>query len=187
MIPGKSFERISGEPLIAVSTSPCSICALAAGLPGSGWSKIAPYGTAMPRLAANSAVIGLTATPIQAQRSLPFLFSCVTVALHKLCVALNSRRPPQQRPVAVGTRFASCPPHRTVQAAFPHTACMGLLLSRGHHTFFCRAVASFFCSTRAASILPSRPHITIAVARSEGQGRRFFSAAEGLVLDHREH
>ena len=55
----------------------------------------------------------------------------------------------------------------TVRAAFPHTACMGLLLSRGHHTVFCRAVASFFCSTRAASILPSRPHITIAVARSE--------------------
>src|SRR5262249_31725130 len=34
MIPAKSLERISGEPLIAVSTSPCSICALAAGLLG---------------------------------------------------------------------------------------------------------------------------------------------------------
>ena len=79
-------------------------------------------------------------------------------------------------------RFIARPPHRSVRAAFPHTACMGLLLSRGHHTVFCRAVASFFCSTRAASILPSRPHITIAVARSEGQGRRFFSAAEGLSL-----
>ena len=33
-------------------------------------------------------------------------------------------------------------------------------------------VASFFCSTRAASILLSRPHITIAVAHSDGQGRR---------------
>jgi hypothetical protein len=82
MIPAKSLERLSGEPLIAVSTSPCSICAFAAGLPGFGWRKIAPYGTAMPRLAANSAVIGLTATPIQPQRSLPFWFSCVTVALH---------------------------------------------------------------------------------------------------------
>jgi hypothetical protein len=51
-----------------------------------------------------------------------------------------------------------------------------------HHATFCRAVASFFCSTRAASILPSRPHITIAVARSDGQGRSFFSAAEGLSL-----
>ena len=59
---------------------------------------------------------------------------------------------------------------------------MGLSLSRVHHATFCRAVASFFCSTRAASILPSRPHITIAVARSDGQGRRFFSAAEGLSL-----
>jgi hypothetical protein len=30
--------------------------------------------------------------------------------------------------------------------------------------------------------LPSRPHIAVAVARSGGQGRRFFSAAEGLSL-----
>jgi hypothetical protein len=58
---------------------------------------------------------------------------------------------------------------------------MGLSLSRVSHIIF-RAVTSFFCSTRAASILPSRPHITIAVARSDGQGRRFFSAAEGLSL-----
>jgi hypothetical protein len=28
----------------------------------------------------------------------------------------------------------------------------------------------------------SRPYIIIAVARSDGQGRRFFSAAEGLSL-----
>ena len=30
----------------------------------------------------------------------------------------------------------------------------------------------FFCSTRAASVLPCRPHISITVARSGGQGRR---------------
>src|SRR6266403_6100654 len=48
--------------------------------------------------------------------------------------------------------------------------------------FLSRFVASFFCSTRAASILPSRPHIAVAVSRSGGQGRRFFSAAEGLSL-----
>ncbi|MGC2408690.1 MAG: hypothetical protein WA441_01400, partial [Methyloceanibacter sp.] len=40
----------------------------------------------------------------------------------------------------------------------------------------------FLGSTRAASILPSRPHISIAVARSGGQRRRFFSAAGGLSL-----
>jgi hypothetical protein len=62
------------------------------------------------------------------------------------------------------------------------TACMGLSLSRVHHAIFRRVVASFFCSTRAASILSSRPHIIIAVARSDGQGRRFCSAAEGLSL-----
>jgi hypothetical protein len=38
------------------------------------------------------------------------------------------------------------------------------------------------CSTRAASILPSRPHITVAVAHSDGHGRLFFSVAEGLSL-----
>ena len=48
--------------------------------------------------------------------------------------------------------------------------------------FLSRVVTPFFCSTRAASILPSRPHIAVAVARSGGQGRRFFSAAEGLSL-----
>jgi hypothetical protein len=50
------------------------------------------------------------------------------------------------------------------------------------NTIFSCLVWSFFCSTRAASILPPRPHIAVAVARSEGQGRRFFSAAEGLSL-----
>src|SRR6516164_2112441 len=52
----------------------------------------------------------------------------------------------------------------------------------GAHRFFAPLVCSFFCSTRAASILPPRPHIAVAVARSAGQGRRFFSAAEGLSL-----
>src|SRR6516165_9831309 len=52
----------------------------------------------------------------------------------------------------------------------------------GAHHFFAPLVCSFFCSTRAASILPPRPHIPVAVARSESQGRRFFSAAEGLSL-----
>jgi hypothetical protein len=34
--------------------------------------------------------------------------------------------------VAVGTEIAPRPPHRSVRAAFPHTACMGLSLSRYH-------------------------------------------------------
>src|SRR6267142_1760381 len=48
--------------------------------------------------------------------------------------------------------------------------------------FLSSFVIPFFCSTCAASILSSRPHICIAVARSGSQGRRFFSAAEGLSL-----
>ena len=59
---------------------------------------------------------------------------------------------------------------------------MGLSLSTVSRHFLFSFVIPFFCSTRAASILPSRPHISIAVARSGGQGRRFFSAAEGLSL-----
>jgi hypothetical protein len=56
-------------------------------------------------------------------------------------------------------------------------------LCQGHSRHFCSALSfPFFCSTRAASILPPRPHISIVVARSGGQGRRFFSAAEGLSL-----
>jgi hypothetical protein len=56
-------------------------------------------------------------------------------------------------------------------------------LCQGHHAIFCRALSfPFFCLARAASILPPRPHISIVVARSGGQGRRFFSAAEGLSL-----
>jgi hypothetical protein len=64
---------------------------------------------------------------------------------------------------------------------------MGLSLSSVRHVTLVVRCVSFFCSTRAASILPSRPHISIAVGRSGGQGRRFFSAAEGFVLDGREH
>src|ERR1019366_10778595 len=81
--------------------------------------------------------------------------------------------------IAVGTRVTSRPPHRSVRAQFGHTACMGLSLSTWRHAILVVLCIPFFCSTRAASILPSRPHISIAVARSGGQGRRFFSAAEG--------
>jgi hypothetical protein len=57
--------------------------------------------------------------------------------------------------------------------------------------FPCQGVSRHFCLplsfhsfVRPAppSILPPRPHISVAVARSGGQGRRFFSAAEGSSL-----
>ena len=53
-----------------------------------------------------------------------------------------------------------------------------------HHFSCCCLI---FCSTRGVGILPFRPHVTIAVALSECQRLRFFSAAKGLVLDAREH
>jgi hypothetical protein len=58
----------------------------------------------------------------------------------------------------------------------------GFLCQGSITPFLSSFVISFFCSTRAASILPSRLHISIAVARSGGQGRCFFSSAEGLSL-----
>src|SRR6266404_3257890 len=67
-------------------------------------------------------------------------------------------------------------------AAVKDGACMGFSLSRGCHANLVVLCIPFFCSTCAASILSSRPHICIAVAHSGGQGRRFFSAAEGLSL-----
>ncbi len=76
------------------------------------------------------------------------------------------------------------PAHRTGQADFPHPACMGLPLSTVYFILF-DLLFPFMLFDRAASILTSRAHISIAVARSDGQGRRFFSAAKGLVLDGR--
>jgi hypothetical protein len=58
----------------------------------------------------------------------------------------------------------------------------GFVCQGGINPFLSSFVIPFFCSTCAASILSSRPHICIAVARRGGQGRRFFSAAEGLSL-----
>src|SRR6516162_3545639 len=77
-------------------------------------------------------------------------------------------------PVAVGTRISSRAPR-----ADPYTQLSRIRLVWG---FLCQGCITAFL-TRAASILSSRPHIAVAVAHSDGQGRRFFSAAEGLVRD----
>src|SRR5260370_4181824 len=71
--------------------------------------------------------------------------------------------------IAVGTRVTSRPPHRSVRAQFGHTACMGLSLSRGRHANLVVLCIPFFCSTRAPSILPSRPQFSISVSRRGGQ------------------
>ena len=57
---------------------------------------------------------------------------------------------------AVGTRVTSRSPPRSVRAAFPHTACMGLSLSRGHHSYFCRPL-SFHSFVRPAPRAFFRP------------------------------
>ena len=64
----------------------------------------------------------------------------------------------------------------------PHPACMGLSLSSGITPFLSSLSFHSFVRPAPPSILPPRPHISIAGARSGGQRRRFFSAAEGLSL-----
>src|SRR6202048_3726020 len=81
----------------------------------------------------------------------------------------------------------SHPAHRTGQAAFPHPACMGLSLSRGRHANLVVLYIPFFCSTRAASPLPSRPHISIAVAARRRSRTALLQRRRRLVLDGREH
>ena len=80
---------------------------------------------------------------------------------------------------AVGTPITERPPHRTVRAAFPHTACMGVSLSRVHHAIFvvlCCFILLFD---------PRREHSSVPTAyycrrRAQRRSRR-------LVLDQREH
>src|SRR5207245_6169486 len=88
---------------------------------------------------------------------------------------------------AVGTRFSSRPPHRTVRAAFPHTACMGVSLSMVHHAIF--VVLS--CSLPLSH--PCREHSSIPTAhcrrrRAQRRSRTaLLQRRRRLVLDGREH
>src|SRR5439155_19048778 len=85
--------------------------------------------------------------------------------------------------VTVGTCVSSHAPRIEPYVRFSRIRLVWGFLCQGCITpFLTRVVTPFFCSTRAASILPSRPHIAAAAARSGGKGRRFFSAAEGLSL-----
>jgi len=79
-------------------------------------------------------------------------------------------------------RACKAQPAQIRTCGFPAYGLYGAFYVKGGAHHFFSPVCSFFCSTRAASILPPRPHIGIAVARSEGQERRFFSAAAGLSL-----
>src|SRR5258708_3283219 len=88
---------------------------------------------------------------------------------------------------AVGMLIAEHPPHRSGRARFEHPACMGLSLSRGRHANLVVLCIPFFCSTRAASTLPSRPHISIAVAAQRRSRTALLQRRRRLVLDGREH
>src|SRR6202165_2077037 len=87
--------------------------------------------------------------------------------------------------IAVGTLIAERPPHRTVRAAFPHTACMGLSLSRVHHAIFCRALSfhSFVRPAPRAFFRPDRifPSPSCAAAVKDGASSAPPTACMGLV------
>src|SRR5258707_3543361 len=56
----------------------------------------------------------------------------------------------------------------------------GAFFVKGASRHFGRPLHSILLFDPRRELLPSRPHISIAVARSGGQVRRFFMAAEGL-------
>lgn len=67
IVVAKSLQFLSGEPLIAAITSPNSIPACAAGLPGWGRLKIPPLSPVKPWPLANAAIIGPTLAQIYPQ------------------------------------------------------------------------------------------------------------------------
>src|ERR1700747_2246741 len=84
---------------------------------------------------------------------------------------------------AVGTRVHLAPPAQIRTGPIRAYGLYGAFFVKGGATpFFCALfVHSFVRPVPRAFFRPDR-HIAVAVARSEGQGRRFFSAAEGLSL-----
>src|ERR1700688_5130216 len=58
----------------------------------------------------------------------------------------------------------------------------GAFFVKGASRHFGRPLHSILLFDPRRELLPSRPHISIAAARSGGQGPRFFSAAAGLSL-----
>src|SRR6266404_1511542 len=97
-----------------------------------------------------------------------------------VAASLIGQRDPTDRPAST-PRFVP-PPLDQSQQCRRIRLVWGFVCQGGINPFLSSFVIPFFCSTCAASILSSRPHICIAVAHSGGQGRRFFSAAEGLSL-----
>src|SRR5262245_19329044 len=89
--------------------------------------------------------------------------------------------------VAVGTEIAPRPPHRSVRAAFPHTACMGLSLSRVSRHFCLPLSFHSFVRPAPPSILPPRPHIFHRRRAQRRSRTALLQRRRRLVLDGREH
>ena len=74
------------------------------------------------------------------------------------------------------------PPAQIRTCGFPAYGLYGAFFVKVSRHFCLPLSFHSFVRPTPPSILPPRPHISIAVARSGGQGRRFFSAAEGWSL-----
>jgi hypothetical protein len=55
---------------------------------------------------------------------------------------------------------------RTATCGSPTSGLYGAFFVKGYHAIFVFLVIPFFCSTRAASVLPPRPHISIVAGRN---------------------
>ena len=94
----------------------------------------------------------------------------------------------QHRLVAVGTRVSSRAPRTEPYVRLSRIRLVwGFLCQVSITPFLSSFVIPFFCSTRAASILPSRPHISIAVARKQRSRTALLQRRRRLVLDGCEH
>jgi hypothetical protein len=103
-----------------------------------------------------------------------------TRLLAKLCRGRHSRRLGYMR-FQGATRTDPCEPNSGTRLVW------GFLCQGWRHTIFLRLVCSFFCSTRAASILPPRPSYCRRRRAQRGSRTALLQRRRRLVLDQREH
>ena len=77
---------------------------------------------------------------------------------------------------AVGTRVTSRPPHRSVRAQFGHTLYGAFFVKGGAHHFVAPLFVDFFVRPAPRAFFRPDRILAVAVARSEGQGRRLYGA-----------
>src|SRR5215831_5205435 len=95
---------------------------------------------------------------------------------------IGLRREPYEAACVGRDGDCSPPPAQIRTCSFPAYGLYGAFFVKVSRQICLPLSFHSFVRPAPPSILPPRPHISIAVARSGGQGRRFFSAAEGSSL-----